>query len=463
MQLPTRPMRPSPATPIDRTTRPSTGRRRACSSDAIRNVQKYTHGRVAAERPGQRRLRAVDPVRHQRSGLRIVAAAVHGADPSELVHSVRGDVAARPRRAQLHVHKDGSITELQILQPSSDRRVHQVAASMRSSVEPDRPAAAEYPDDHARYHGHLLLQRDATRRRHSVMPTRTQQIGLFLVLTVLAVYALARALGRGRDAGCVRPPRRHRRAHGDRARARSASRSRSRFGGEIVSCDSTAVYRGFDIGTDKVPLAEQRGMPHHMVDVVEPTEEYSAARYAREAAAVIRDITARGKLPILVGGTGFYYRALTRGCSTGPAATRRCGGVSSASRRGAAPSLHRWLRARRSAVGRADSAARRQAPGPRARGLVLTGRPLTEHFAETASPLARLRDDDGRAADLRASRPRSAWRAASTRSSSRGCSTRCAALLAGCAGDGAAVHRAGLPPGARAPARRARRGRRRAS
>src|SRR6187402_3283404 len=79
-----------------------------------------------------------------------------------------------------------------------------------------------------------------------------------------------------------------------------------RFGGEIVSCDSTAVYRGFDIGTDKVPLSEQRGIPHHLVDVVDPAAEYSAARYARDAAAVIRDISARGKLPILVGGTGFY-------------------------------------------------------------------------------------------------------------------------------------------------------------
>jgi tRNA dimethylallyltransferase len=72
-----------------------------------------------------------------------------------------------------------------------------------------------------------------------------------------------------------------------------------RFGGEIVSCDSTAVYRGFDIGTDKVPLSEQRGIPHHMVDVVDPTEEYSAARYAREAAAVIRDITSRGNRAVL--------------------------------------------------------------------------------------------------------------------------------------------------------------------
>ena len=79
-----------------------------------------------------------------------------------------------------------------------------------------------------------------------------------------------------------------------------------RFGGEIVSCDSTAVYRGFDIGTDKVPLAQQRGVPHHMIDVADPTEEYSAARYAREAAAAIRAITGRGALPIVVGGTGLY-------------------------------------------------------------------------------------------------------------------------------------------------------------
>ena len=59
----------------------------------------------------------------------------------------------------------------------------------------------------------------------------------------------------------------------------------AKYGGEIVSCDSTAVYRGFDIGTDKVPVEARRGIPHHLVDVAEPTEEYSAARYAREAEA----------------------------------------------------------------------------------------------------------------------------------------------------------------------------------
>ncbi len=86
-----------------------------------------------------------------------------------------------------------------------------------------------------------------------------------------------------------------------------------RFQGEIVACDSTAVYRGIDIGTDKVPLSEQRGVPHHLVNVAEPTDTYSAARYARDASTAIRAIAAGGRLPILVGGTGFYYRALVRG------------------------------------------------------------------------------------------------------------------------------------------------------
>jgi tRNA dimethylallyltransferase len=85
------------------------------------------------------------------------------------------------------------------------------------------------------------------------------------------------------------------------------------LGGEIVSCDSTAVYRGLDIGTDKLPDAERRGIPHHLVDVAAPTEVYSAARYAVEAAAAAQAIEGRGRVPILAGGTGFYYRALVRG------------------------------------------------------------------------------------------------------------------------------------------------------
>ena len=161
-----------------------------------------------------------------------------------------------------------------------------------------------------------------------------------------------------------------------------------RFGGEIVSCDSTAVYRGFDIGTDKVRASEQHGIPHHLVDVIDPTEEYSAARYARDAAVVIRDITARGRLPILVGGTGFYYRAVTRGLFEGPSRDeplrRRLERV--AARRGP-QALHRWL-----ARVDAPSAVRIQPRDVKrlVRALevwLLTRRPLTEHFAATAPPL----------------------------------------------------------------------------
>jgi tRNA dimethylallyltransferase len=162
----------------------------------------------------------------------------------------------------------------------------------------------------------------------------------------------------------------------------------SRFGGEVVSCDSTAVYRGFDIGTDKVAEADRHGIPHHLVDVADPREEYSAARYAREAAAAIRDITARGRLPILVGGTGLYYRALTRGFFPGPgrdnALRERLARV--AHRRGP-EYLHRWLqRVDPPSAGRIQP--RDQKRLIRALEIYcLTGKPLTDHFADTQSPL----------------------------------------------------------------------------
>ena len=118
-----------------------------------------------------------------------------------------------------------------------------------------------------------------------------------------------------------------------------------RYGGEIISCDSTAVYRGFDIGTDKVPIAERHGVPHHLIDIADPTDEYTAAQYARDAAACIRDIIGRRRVPILVGGTGFYFRALTRGLFPGPGRDAELRGrlESIAERRGA-PCLHRMLR-----------------------------------------------------------------------------------------------------------------------
>ena len=86
-----------------------------------------------------------------------------------------------------------------------------------------------------------------------------------------------------------------------------------RFDGEVVSADSMQIYRGMTIGTAAPRLAEMDGVPHHMVAVADPAEQWSAARYAESAIPVIDDILARGKLPILVGGTGLWLDAVVRG------------------------------------------------------------------------------------------------------------------------------------------------------
>jgi tRNA dimethylallyltransferase len=84
-----------------------------------------------------------------------------------------------------------------------------------------------------------------------------------------------------------------------------------RFDGEIVNCDSVQVYRGLNVATAKVPMEERRGVPHHLIDIVEPTINFTAVAWAEEAKRVIAEIEARWKRAILVGGTGFYLRALT--------------------------------------------------------------------------------------------------------------------------------------------------------
>jgi tRNA dimethylallyltransferase len=91
-----------------------------------------------------------------------------------------------------------------------------------------------------------------------------------------------------------------------------------RFNGEVVNCDSVAVYRDFEIGTAKPTAAERARVPHHCIDIVSPEREYSAGEYQRDGRAAIADITARGKLPIVTGGTGLYLRALLEGLFDGP-------------------------------------------------------------------------------------------------------------------------------------------------
>ncbi|MBQ0058759.1 MAG: tRNA (adenosine(37)-N6)-dimethylallyltransferase MiaA, partial [Lachnospiraceae bacterium] len=82
--------------------------------------------------------------------------------------------------------------------------------------------------------------------------------------------------------------------------------------GEVVSCDSMQVYRYMDIGSAKVTLEEMLGVPHHMLDVCEPTEAFDVNRFAAMAKQCVEDIHSRGKVPILCGGTGFYIQALVK-------------------------------------------------------------------------------------------------------------------------------------------------------
>ena len=91
-----------------------------------------------------------------------------------------------------------------------------------------------------------------------------------------------------------------------------------RFGGEVVSADSMQVYRRMDIGTAKPTQSEQRGVPHHMIDVAEPEENYSVARYVADAVPIVDGILARGKLPIIAGGTGLYIDHLVAGRQFAP-------------------------------------------------------------------------------------------------------------------------------------------------
>ena len=91
-----------------------------------------------------------------------------------------------------------------------------------------------------------------------------------------------------------------------------------RFGGEIVSCDSVAVYRGMDLGTAKPTAGERARVAHHLIDVADPDQPFTAGAYSRAARAALTEIAGRGCLPIVTGGTGLYLRALTDGLFAGP-------------------------------------------------------------------------------------------------------------------------------------------------
>jgi tRNA dimethylallyltransferase len=178
-------------------------------------------------------------------------------------------------------------------------------------------------------------------------------------------------------------------ASGKTALALRLARARS---GEIVSCDSLQVYRGLDIGSAKPTPEERAEVRHHLLDVAEPDEPFSAATYAGLARAAVADIAARGRLPVVAGGTGLYLRALLQGLFEGPARDealrRRLEGLAE---RFGDRRLHRLL-------ARADpEAAARIQPRDRVRVVralevyYTTGRPISEGQRGGAEPLRGFR------------------------------------------------------------------------
>jgi len=163
------------------------------------------------------------------------------------------------------------------------------------------------------------------------------------------------------------------------------------FQGEIVNCDSLQVYRHFDIGTAKLGVDERRGIPHHLIDILEPDALFTAGEFARAAREVCADISARGRLPIVCGGTGFYLRALIDGLFAGPSRDQPLRDRLGAREKRRPGSLHRLLR-------RFDGAAASKIhPNdvPKVmRALevcLLTRRPVTELFDRGRAALAGYR------------------------------------------------------------------------
>ncbi len=160
-----------------------------------------------------------------------------------------------------------------------------------------------------------------------------------------------------------------------------------KFGGEIINGDSIQVYKGFDVGTDKPSLEARKGVPHHLIDAVEPGVQFTAADFVREALRAAGDITGRGRVPFVVGGTGLYLRALVDGLFPGPGRDPALRAELEAEARekgldalfleleGVDPAYARKIRNRdRVRIVRALEVYR------------LTRRPLSEHFLGTKSP-----------------------------------------------------------------------------
>ena len=168
---------------------------------------------------------------------------------------------------------------------------------------------------------------------------------------------------------------------------------------EIVSVDSALVYRGMDIGTAKPSPAELALVPHHLIDIIEPSEAYSAARFVADAGRLVGEITARGALPLLVGGTMLYFKALFEGLDAMPAADRDVRAALAAKlERDGLPALYRELQR----VDPVTAARLKPADQQRIQRALevfrVSGQPLssfhTEKVALAHAPLISLEPDD---------------------------------------------------------------------
>ncbi len=159
------------------------------------------------------------------------------------------------------------------------------------------------------------------------------------------------------------------------------------YSGEIISCDSMQVYRGFDVGTDKPRPEARKKVPHHLIDIIEPEEQFSAADFARLAVEIAGEVINRGHLPIVVGGTGLYHRALVQGLFPGP---------------GRDSALRQLLKKEASELGLETLYERLKQVDPDYAAKIsprdgiriiralevyqLTGQPISHHFQNTSSP-----------------------------------------------------------------------------
>ncbi len=164
-----------------------------------------------------------------------------------------------------------------------------------------------------------------------------------------------------------------------------------RFHGEIVNCDSVQLYRGLNIGAAKTPIERRRGVPHHLLDVFDPAELATAGDYSSRARLVLREIATRGALPIVVGGTGFYLRALLEGLAEGPSRNEPLRARLARMETGRAGRLHRLLH-------RLDAEAARRIHARDLNKLIraleiciLSRRPASHLFRDGSTPLEGFR------------------------------------------------------------------------